>query len=174
MADGPRTSIPAHLVNAFVKGIQSFSTVGTFLFQTPPTQEGKQGTKRKSASSSGLKHNRRELLREAQERIREVESEGRVVVFSDGSSIIHEDIGPVAGFGAYFWSSFDFSDFVPIREQQSNNRAELTAFLKCLLLALTQDDRLCWAFATGSKYVVDGATGGDARAREANSITRCG
>ena len=97
MADGPRTSIPAHLVNAFVKGIQSFSTVGTFLFQTPRTQEGKQGTKRKSAYFCGLKHDWRELLCEAQERIREVESEGRIVVFSDGSSIIHEDMGPVAG-----------------------------------------------------------------------------
>ena len=47
------------------------------------------------------------------------------MVFTDGSAIIHDDIGPVAGFGAYFGSSLDSSDFVPIKEQQSNNRAEL-------------------------------------------------
>ena len=63
-------------------------------------------------------------------------------MFSDGSSIIHDDIGPVAGFGAYFRSSPDFSDFVPTNEQQSNNRAELRGLLKCLCLVLTQDDHL--------------------------------
>ena len=77
-----------HVVKACVKGIRAFSTEGTFLFQNPPTQEGQQGKKRKSAFSSGLKHNWRVLLREAQERIREVEAEGRVVVFLDGSAII--------------------------------------------------------------------------------------
>ena len=95
-------------------------------------------------------------------------------MFSDGSSIIHEDIGPVAGFGAYFGSSLDFSDFVPIREEPSNNRAELRGLLKCLLLVLIQDDHLCWAFAIASKYVVDGATGGAARWREANWVTSSG
>ena len=82
----------------------------------PPSQEDQQGKKRHPAFSSGLKHNRTVLLREAQEHIREVEAEGRVVVFSDGSSIIHDDIGPVAGLGAYFGSSPDFSDFVPTNE----------------------------------------------------------
>ena len=40
-----------------------------------------------------------------------------------------------------------------------------------MLLVLTQDDHLCWAFAIDSKYVVDGATGGAARWREANQVT---
>ena len=33
---------------------------------------------------------------------------------------------------------------------------------------------MCWVFAIDSKYVVDGATGGAARWREANWITRAG
>ena len=75
-----RASIPVHLVRAFVKDIQAFFAEGSFRFQTLPTQEGQKGKKRKSAFSSGLKHNWRLLLRES--RIREVEAEGRVVVFS--------------------------------------------------------------------------------------------
>ena len=65
-----------------------------------------------------------------------MEAEGQLVVFTDGSSAMHDDIGLVAGFGAYFGSPLDFSDFVPIREQQSNDRAELRALLKCLQLVL--------------------------------------
>ena len=52
-----RTSVPRHLIKAFVQGILTFSTQGSFRFSTPPTQEGTQGNKRKSAFSSGLKHN---------------------------------------------------------------------------------------------------------------------
>ena len=169
-----RASIPSHLIKVFVDGVRTFSAQGSFRFQTPPAQEGTQGNKRKSAFSSGLKQNWRALLREAQERIREVEAEGRLVVFTDGSSVIHDDIGPVAGFGAYFGSSLDFSEFVPIKEQQSNNRAELRGLLKCLRVVLSQDEHLCWAFAIDSKYVVDGATGGAARWRESNWTTRAG
>ena len=93
-------------------------------------------------------------------------------MFTDGSSVTHEDIEPVPGFGAYFGRPLDFSDFVPIKEQQSNNRAELRALLICLHLVLTQDDHLCWAFAIDSKYVVDGAAGGAARWMDSNRVTR--
>ena len=103
-----------------------------------------------------------------------MEAKGRLVVFTDGSSTMRDDIGLVASFGAYFGSPLDFSDFVPIREQQSNNRAELMALLTCLQLVLTQDDHLCWAFAIDSKYVVDGATGGAIRWRDSNWTTKCG
>ena len=92
-------------------------------------------------------------------------------MFSDGSAVIHDDIGLVAGFEAYFGSSMDLSGFVPTNEQESNNRAELRGLLKCLRLVMTQDDHLCWAFAVDSKYVVDGATGGAAKWREANWTT---
>ena len=50
-------SIPKHLIQAFVKGILSFTSQGSFQFSTPSSQEGSQGNKRKSAFSSGLKHN---------------------------------------------------------------------------------------------------------------------
>ena len=61
---------------------------------------------------------------EAQAQIRELE--GRLIVFSDGSAEIQDDIGSVAGFGAYFGSLLDFSDFVPKNERQTNDRAELS------------------------------------------------
>ena len=167
-------SIPTHLVKAFVDGIDSFTSRGSFTFHTPTVQPGSLGNKRKSAFSTGLKHNWRVLLLEAQQRIREVEAEGRLVVFTDGSSIIHDDIGPVAGFGAYFGSELDFSDFVPTREQQSNNRAELRALLKCLQITHALDSHTCWAFAIDSKYVVDGATGGAATWRDSYWVTKSG
>ena len=154
--------------------MNSFLTQGSFNFHTPTIKEGSQGNKRKSAFSIGLKHNWRVLHAEAQERSGEVESRGRIIVFTDGSSIIHDDIGPVAGFGAYFGSSLDFLDFVPACEQQSNNRAELRALLRCLQIVSAQDDHLCWAFAIDSKYVVDGATGGAASWREDYWVTKSG
>ena len=115
---------------------------------------------RKSAAWSGLKPNWRCLLLQAQKKVTTLTTQGWHVVFSDGSSVLEEDLGWVGGYGAYFGNCDDFSEPLPPREQQTNSRAELRALVRVLQIIGEREDSRRWALVLDSTYVIKGANGG--------------
>ena len=88
-------------------------------------------------------------------------------IWTDGSAENSKQ-GPIAGYGVHALA-WEARDFVPIFEQQTNNRAELYAVLRAILLA---EGRV--VIVMDSQYVYKGLTGRMHQWHEAHWVLRTG
>ena len=163
LSDWPEASgysLRTPLIRGFQRGLHDFSTKGTFTFAPTEALQSPVRRRHQASAFSGLKPNWRFLLHEAQAKIASLASQGWKIVFSDGSAVLEDDLGWVGGFGAYFGSSDDFSEPLPLTDPQTNNRAELWALLRVLQIISSKPGGDRWALALDSIYVVNGANGG--------------
>ena len=56
--------------------------------------------------------------------------QGWDIIYPDGSSEKHLEVGWVGGYGVFFGDHRDTADYIPLREEQTNNRGELRAALR--------------------------------------------
>ena len=79
------------------------------------------------------KFERAQAIREEHERTVSVYREqGWSIVYPDGSSEQHPEVGRVGGYGVYFGDERDTAEFIPTGEAQTNIRGELRASLCAL------------------------------------------
>ena len=64
--------------------------------------------------------------------IRSHVEDGWSIVYPDGSSEKHPEVGRVGGYGVYFGDHRDVAEFLPVNEPQTNIRGELRAALSAL------------------------------------------
>ena len=70
------------------------------------------------------------LADKLEQQLLDLESNGYVLVFTDGSANHADGVGLVAGYGVYFSGTTALSAFLPISSKQSNNVAELHAAVR--------------------------------------------
>ena len=100
------------------------------------------------------------MLDEAVKKILHFTSRGWRIVFTDGSSVLEDDLGWVGGFGVFFGDQDDLSAPLPLADPQTNNRAELRALASALQIISKRPTSTRWAIAMDSSYVVKGVNGG--------------
>ena len=73
-----------------------------------------------------------ELAARCEEIIRGYQQQGWQIIYPDGSSEKHPEVGWVGGYGVFFGDERDTAEFIPVEEDQTNNRGELRAALRSL------------------------------------------
>ena len=102
----------------------------------------------------------------------ELEGEGWVLAFTDGSAKQHLKVGWVAGYGCVVMGVWEAKGFLPPSTGQTNNRVELLAVITVLEHFLHQQVRL--AVVMDSQYVYDGLRGSAFRWRTAGWVGQSG
>ena len=87
-----------------------------------------------------------------------LESEGFLLIYSDGSSERFPTVGRVGGYGVYSAAGVEVSDFVPLHMKQTINSAELLAALVALQRHADHP-----ALCADSEYVLLGVKGAACR-----------
>ena len=73
-----------------------------------------------------------QLAARCEEIIRGYQQQGWQIIYPDGSSEKHPEVGWVGGYGVFFGDERDTAEFIPVEEDQTNNRGELRAALRSL------------------------------------------
>ena len=104
------------------------------------------------------KHLERKLrsLEKLNQHLVTLESEGFVLIYTDGSSERFPTVGWVGGYGVYSGAGVEMSDFVPMHMKQTINSTELLAALVALGL---HADHPKIALCANSEYVLLGVKG---------------
>ena len=113
-----------------------------------------------------------QLAVEAKQVLAELEGEGWILAFTDGSTKQHPKVGWVAGCGCVVMWIWEAKGFLPPNSGQTNNRAELLAVITVLEHFLEQQVRL--AVVMDSHYVYDGLRGSAFRWRTASWVGHSG
>ena len=85
------------------------------------------------------------------QKMTEYQALGFEFIFTDGSAKTTDGIGAVGGYGCHHPGKWEFSTYLPIREKQTNNRAELYAVIKAIDKATGKV-----VIVTDSEYVYKG------------------
>ena len=108
---------------------------------------------------------KQQLAAEAKQVLAELEGEGWILAFTDGSTKQHPKVGWVAGYGCVVMGIWEAKGFLPPNSRQTNNRAERLAEITVLEDFLQDQVRL--AVVMDSQYVYDGLRGSAFRWRTA-------
>ena len=115
---------------------------------------------------------KQQLAVEAKRILAELEGEGWVFAFTNGSAKQHPRVGWVAGYGCVVMGVWEAKGFLPPSTGQTNNTAELLAVITVLEHFLQQQIRL--AVVMDSQYVYDGLRGSAFRWRTAGWVGQSG
>ena len=100
---------------------------------------------------------KQELAAIALEQIKQAQSRGLSVIYTDGLAGLVGGVGWVAGYGCHEPGLWKKANHLPTHKKQSINRAELMAVIESLRRTSTR--RAAFAVATGSTYVYGGVQG---------------
>ena len=126
----------------------------------------------RAAKKQKVQDRKQQLAIEAKNVLFELENQGWILAFTDGSAKRHPKVGWVAGYGCVVMGAWVAWGFLPPNSAQTNNRAELLAVITVFEHFLLQTVRL--VVVMDSQYVYDGLRGSAFRWRTTGWVGQSG